>query len=146
MGKIRWHGGVEEDHGVKRVFQDHSRSFSASSSFLRRTSREEANTNFTIYVCMYSCLTKGTRQNGKKYTSVYGITELAMCISVFVGGSFLDPQRRKFSFFFFFICPCVSRGDKSNLQMASVVEEHLNPISTRQTQMDHGKGFVVKEA
>lgn len=38
------------------------------------------------------------------------------------------------------------KGDKSNLQMASVVEEHLNLISTRQTQMDHRSGFVVKEA
>lgn len=37
------------------------------------------------------------------------------------------------------------KGDKSNLQMASVVEEHLNLISTRQTQMDHRSGFVVKK-
>lgn len=46
----------------------------------------------------------------------------------------------------FLISPYVSTGDESNLQMASAVEEHLNPISTRQTQMDHRRVCVAKEA
>ncbi|MED6294307.1 hypothetical protein CHARACLAT_019815 [Characodon lateralis] len=46
----------------------------------------------------------------------------------------------------FLICPCVSTRDKSSLQMASAVEEHLNPISNHKTQMDHKGAFVLKEA
>lgn len=37
-------------------------------------------------------------------------------------------------------------GDESNLQIASAIQEQLNPISTRQTQMDHRRISEVQEA
>lgn len=88
----------------------------------------------------YSHITEGTRRKEggevRKNRAVY--------IYVFLCES--EPLKSPGTKTLFLICPCVSRRDKSNLQMASAVEEHLNPIRNGKTQMDHRRVSVVKEA
>lgn len=89
--------------------------------FLKGFALENANTTCSFFLCVCVCVCD--RWVHKKAGEG--------CISVYVkrvGVLFESVQKS-----LFLICPSVSRGDESNLQMASPVEEHLNPINTRQT-------------
>lgn len=144
IGKIRWHGGVVEDWGAKGFLRPIVRHifFSFEGNCL-------AASKYNLWHFLWGCVWAHVhvyppnRRHKKEGEEVNGKVVLHTYICVYVRGSFSYPVREKSVSY---LSLCFKGGDESNLQMASAVEEHLNPISTRQTQMDHRRVSVVKEA
>ena len=103
-----------------------------------------------VCVCVCACVCARMfvylpeRRQKKEGEEVYGKScALHPGVCPCEGEIFVSPERKVC---FLSVLMFQGEGDESNLQMASAVEEHLNPISTRQTQMDHRRISVVEEA
>lgn len=99
MGKIRWHGGVVEDWGVKgfsrpivlNIF------FSFEGNCLGAS---KYNLWYFLSGCVRVCvhIYLPDRRHKKEGGEVNGKVALCTCICVYVRGSFSNPQRKKVSF------------------------------------------------
>lgn len=103
IGKIRWHGGVVEDWGVRGGFLDPS--LSTSFSFLKWIGLEQTNTIHSIFslgACAHAYLSG--RRNKKEGENVSGKVVPCTCICVCFIGNVLNPQRKKSLFSYLSLC------------------------------------------
>lgn len=97
IGKIRWHEGVVEDWGVKRVFKTNRFQHLFFFPLLKGIALEQANTiccSFFLCVCVCVHVHLADRRHKKDSGKVSGKLPSWTCICVCLTGNFSNPQRK----------------------------------------------------